>query len=238
MNSIWNITLVSGGKWSGIISRNKYIRFTALGVGANLSLLMFNQKDLTERYNMSDTLKAQYTSHLTKGHVLMSDNGRVLASIVDDSVGWHDSISGYTSRKLTDEKYGSTTYQEKRNDWYRSGEENFAMELVRSGLGMRDMAPVVNLFSKVYCDEKGKMNFASSHSKKGDTITLRTEMDMLIVLSNTPNPLDPNTNYPSVPIQMEVFEAEPANTLDECVNYRPENRRAFENTWEYYSLNR
>ena len=238
MNAIGNKTLVSGGKWSGTISRNKYIRFTALGEGANLSLLMFNQKDLTERYNMPDTLKAQYTSHLTKGHVLMSDNGRVLASIVDDSVGWHDSISGYTSRILTDEKYGKTTYQESRNDWYRSGEENFAMELVRSGLGMRDMAPVVNLFSKVYCDETGKMNFVESHCKQGDTITLRTEMDMLIVLSNTPNPLDPNTNYPSVPIQLEIFEADPVSTLDECVNYRPENRRAFENTWEYYSLNR
>lgn len=238
MNSIWNKTIVPGGKWSGNVAKNKYIRFTALGHGANLSLLLVNQKDLTERYNMPDTLKAQHTSHLTKGHVLMSDNGRVLTSIVEDSLGWHDTISGYTTRQLTDEKYGKTTFQELRNEWLRSGEENFSIELVRNTLSMRDMVPVVNLFSKVFCDETGKMNFSTGHCKEGDSITLRTEMDSILLLSNTPNPLDPNEHYPSVPIKMEIFEAPPADTLDYCVNYRPENRRAFENTWEYHILNR
>ncbi len=35
--------------------------------------------------------------------------------------------------------------------------------------------------------------------KKGATVTLRTEMDIIFVVSNTPNPLDPSTEYPSVP---------------------------------------
>ncbi len=236
MNSIFNKTIPAGGKWSGTIGKGKLVRFTALGDRANLSTLMYHADHLTERYNMPDTLKAQHTSHLTKGHVLMSDNGRVLTSIIEDSLGWHDSISGYTSRKQTDEKYGVTSYQELRNDWLRSGEENFSVELVRNGLGVRDIVPALNLFSKVYCDEDGGMHFVENHCLEGATVTLRTELDTLFVFSNTPNSLDPSTAYPSVPIKIEVFEASPVEEDDICLNFRPENRRAFENTWEYLVL--
>ncbi|MGN0059501.1 MAG: DUF1989 domain-containing protein, partial [Coriobacteriales bacterium] len=132
MQKIWEKTLRPGEKWSGAIGRGKYVHFKALGPDANVALLLYNLLDTSERYNMPDTLKAQYTAHLTRGNVLMSDNGRVLASIVEDSLGWHDTITGLTTRKMTDEKYGKTTYQEQRNDWLRCGMENVEMELVRN----------------------------------------------------------------------------------------------------------
>jgi len=236
MEKIWRKTLKPGEKWSGNIGRGKYIQFKALGEEANVSMLLYNMRDTSERYNMPDTLKAQYTAHLTKGNVLMSDNGRVLASIVEDSLGWHDTISGYTTRMMTDEKYGKTTYQESRNDWQRSGEENFLMELVRNDMGMRDMVPCVNLFSKVYVEEDGSMCYERGHCKEGATVTLRTEMDIVLILSNTPNTLNPLEKYPAVPVSVEVFNAPAVDLMDECVNHRPENHRAFENTWDYYHL--
>lgn len=229
-------TIPAGGKWSTHIKRGKEITFTALEDGANMSILLYNADDTAERYNMPDTLKAQYTALLTKGNVLMSDNGRVLASITADSLGWHDTISGYSTRKQIDQKYGKTTYQEQRNEWYRSGEENLLVELFRNNLTSRDLSPVVNLFSKVYCDEEGNMHFVHDHSKKGDTVTLRTEMDVLLVVSNTPNPLDTRSVYSSVPVEIEITDAEPIKEDDTCLNHRGENRRAFENTWEYLAL--
>ncbi|QJD85834.1 urea amidolyase associated protein UAAP1 [Cohnella herbarum] len=236
-NNDWSVSIRPGGKWSGKIGRGKRLRFTALGAGANVSVLLYNADDLTERYNMPDTLKAQYTAHLTRGHTLMSDNGRVLAAIVEDSLGWHDTISGYTTREETDAKYGVTTYQETRNDWLRSGRDNLAVELVRCGLGVRDLMPNVNLFSKVYCDETGELHYDTGHCLPNSTVTLRTEMDVVLVLSNTPNPLDPRTIYPSVPVKLEVLPSEGAVGYDDyCVGFRPENRRAYENTWEYYAL--
>lgn len=236
MNVIWSETMQPGGKWSGVIGRGKLIRLTALEGGANVAMLMYHARDLTERYNMPDTLKAQHTAHLTKGNVLMSDNGRVLASIVQDDLGWHDPLGGYTTRESTDAKYGLSRYQEKRNEWLRSGQENLAVELTRSGLGNRDLSPVVNWFSKVFCDEEGNMNFVQNHCAAGQTVTLRTEMDVLVIFSNTPHPLDPREPYPSVPVKIEVLPGLPADSQDPCVNYRPENRRAFDNTWNYYAL--
>ena len=185
---------------------------------------------------MPDSTKAQYTYHLTTGNVLMSDNGRVLASIVQDSTGWNDTISGYTTRMMTDEKYGVTSYQVDGNEYYRCGEENFKVELVRNGMSKRDLVPCVNLFSKVYVDEDGSMNYDPENCKYGDTVTLRTEMDIIFVASNTPNPLDPAAEFPSVPVTMEVYDAPVVDLLDPCVQHRTENYRAFENTWDYNNL--
>ena len=61
-------------------------------------------------------------------------------------------------------------------------------------------------------------------------------MDTLFILSNTPNPLDPRPVYPSVPVKIEVLAADEVSSDDYCLNFRPENRRAYENTWEYFTL--
>jgi uncharacterized protein YcgI (DUF1989 family) len=88
----------------------------------------------------------------------------------------------------------------------------------------------------VYVEEDGSMHHEREHCKEGATVTLRTEMDIVILLSNTPNPLDESRQYPSKPVTVEVYNAPPVDLLDECVNHRTENYRAFENTWDYYNL--
>ncbi|MGY4690726.1 urea amidolyase associated protein UAAP1 [Salibacterium sp. K-3] len=228
--------LEPGAKWSNVIAKGKAVRFTALGDGANLSALLYNSRNTTDRYNMPDTLKAQHTSKLTKGNVLMSDNGRVLASIVEDSLGWHDPVGGAISRGQVDEQFGKTSFQEVLNDYLRSGEENIIKELVRNGLTMRDIVPNVNFFSKIAAAPDGTMQFEQGHAKEGDSVTLRMEMDTLLILSNTPNPQDPALLYPSVPVKMEVSETRAPDETDYCVTFRPENKRAFENTWNYHAL--
>ena len=226
------ITIPAGGKWSKKIAKGKLITFKATAPQANVALLFFNANDLTERYNMPDTLKAQYTAHLTKGNILMSDNGKAMVSIVEDTVGWHDAFSGYTTRELTDAKYGLTQYEKQRNEWYRSGQENLTVELFRNGLNSRDLGPVVNLFSKVSPDNDGNLSYDPSNTKEGDYVTLRTEMDIVIVLSNTPNPYDSGDKYPSSAIELIIEDAAPLDyETDCCVNHRAENKRAFENTW-------
>ena len=59
MEKIWSKQLKPGEKWSGNIGRGKYIHFKALGEDANVSVLLYNMRDTSERYNMPDSLKAQ-----------------------------------------------------------------------------------------------------------------------------------------------------------------------------------
>ncbi|UQZ33632.1 urea carboxylase [Paenibacillus sp. PK3_47] len=225
-----SFTIQAGGKWSGRIAKGKSITFTAESDRANLSVLLYHAWYPSERYNMPDTLKAQHTAFLTAGNVLMSDQGRVLASITRDTAGWHDPLAGYTTRQMTDEKYGLTNYQNERNEWYRSGAENLIVELYRNQLTPRDLIPPVNLFSKVICELDGSMHYARQETA-GHSVTLRTEMDLLLVCSNTPNPLDPDTRYPASEIHIQVTGADAVKEDDPCVTHCAENRRAFENTW-------
>ena len=78
-------------------------------------MMLLNARQPSERLNLPDTLKGQHTFRLTEGHCLYSDMGRVLAAIVSDSCGWHDSIGGVLDAGEVQAKYGSGRYQELRN---------------------------------------------------------------------------------------------------------------------------
>ena len=152
---LWEEFLPGGGHWSWRIKRGDTLRITDLHGGANVSAMFYHAQLLLERYNMADTLKSQHTAHLTRGHVLLSDMGRVLCSISGDSVGWHDPLCGITDAAWVARRYGAADYQEHRNAMYRNARDGFLVELGKWGLGRRDIQAPLNLFSKVVADDSG-----------------------------------------------------------------------------------
>ena len=140
-------------------------------------MLFYNPYNLLERYNAPDTLKCQHTFKLTKGHCLYSDMGRIFCSIIDDSVGWHDTVCGNSNKELVGRRWGRKNYQEYRNEWTQNGHDSFLVEGGKYGLGRRDLAANVNWFSKVSVDDTGQMTFDESNSQAGDFVDLRFEMD-------------------------------------------------------------
>ncbi|MGF6809225.1 uncharacterized protein YcgI (DUF1989 family) [Paraburkholderia sp. Clong3] len=114
-------TVPGGGHTSLIVKRGRSLRITDLRGGANVSVMMVNATEKSERLNLPDSLKCQHTARLTVGHCLYSDMGRVLAAIVADTCGWHDSIGGASNADEVRERYGAGRYQELRNAFYRNG---------------------------------------------------------------------------------------------------------------------
>ena len=224
------------GMWSAVISRGKMLRLTDVEGGANVGLLLYNADQPTERYNMPDTLKGQHIFHVGAPYCLHSDMGRVLASIVADSAGWHDTVCGCSDARLVAQKYGEKKYQTARNEFHRNGRDCFLIELAKHGLGKRDLVPNLNLFSKVVADDAGRLSFVPGHSKAGGTIDLRFEMNTLVVLNTCQHPLDPDPVYHPRNVKLDVFTAPAPTANDPCRNSRSENARAFLNTENYYAL--
>ena len=85
--------LPGGATWSHVLKRGTALRITDTLGNANVAAYFLNFEIPSERFNLPDTLKAQHTARLTEGHVLFSDMGRVLSSITEDTVGWHDPLA-------------------------------------------------------------------------------------------------------------------------------------------------
>lgn len=226
-------TLRGGQMWSRVLRHGQTLRLTDVEGGAQVAALFYNADHLLERYNMPDTLKAQRIARLTTGAVLYSDMGRVLCSIVADTCGWHDTITGMSNAQISRKKYGEGTYQALRNDFYRNSRDNFLVELGKYEMGKRDIVPNVNFFVKVAVDGDGNLNFVPGNSKAGSYVELRAGLDTLVVLSNTPHPLDPSPRYAPKPVLLSVFAAGP-HASDPSQHACAENERGFELTRRYF----
>jgi urea carboxylase-associated protein 2 len=227
--------LRGGQMWSRVLRRGQRLRLIDVEGGASLAALFYNADDPTERYNMPDTLKAQHIARLTEGFVLYSDMGRVLCSVVSDSVGWHDTITGHATSAHGEQRFGKGSYQKLRNDWFRNSRDNFLTELGKYDLGKRDLVANVNFFVKVAADEDGKLSWVEGHSRAGAHVELRAELNTLVILSNTPHPLDPSPHYAPKPVAIEIRSGEPAAADDPCRRSRPENERGFLLTEAYFA---
>jgi urea carboxylase-associated protein 2 len=231
---LWEETVCPGATWSHVLKRGTALRLTDLEGGANAGALFYNFECPVERYNMPDTLKAQHIARLTECFVLYSDMGRVLCSITHDTVGWHDPIGGCSNARLVAAKYGEARYQEHRNDYHRNALDSFVVELGKWGLGRRDLVPNVNFFSRVDVAEDGAMAFHAGNSKAGDSVELRAEMNVLVVVNTCQHPLDPNPKYEPKPVGLSLRRVPAPAADDPCRLSRPENGRGYTLTERYF----
>jgi urea carboxylase-associated protein 2 len=222
---ILDVALPAAASVSPVCRRGTALTIIDSEGGGNVSALLYRAGGELERYCMPDTLKAQHISRLTAGVALYSDMGRVLASIVEDSCGWHDTISGHATARIVATRWGADSYQQAGNEWRRSAREAFLVELAKYGLGARDLIANVNFFSKVAVDEQGALGFVAGHSPAGARVRLRFELDTLLVLWNGPHPMDPEWRPRHVRLILNTEE--PAGPEDPVRMRCAENERGF-----------
>jgi len=233
--ALWTELLLGGHHWSGRIKRGTVLQLRALGENANVSLFCVNAEDKLERFNMPDSLKGQHTAFLSKGHILASDLGRVMASIVRDDHGWNDVLCGASTGSQIKNQFGLKTFQDARNDMFRSGHESLLLEMTKFALGAMDLSATINLFSKITPDDAGHLSYIASNNTN-QVIEIRFEMDCLVFLSAAPHGLDNSQSYFPADVQLGLFKALPLAEIDVCRDFCPQNQRAFQNNARYYAF--
>lgn len=213
-------SLIGGWGWSGHVSRGQSLRLTLTAVAQGVSFLAFNAHENSERLNVGDTVKIQWSAALHKGKLLYSDMGRVLASMTDDTYGRHDALTGGSTPLSNYEKY--------QQAGLRSTRDNFILLAAKHGLSKIDIPPCVTFFAPVAVDNSGALQWQGPEAKAGDYIDLRAEQDLLVFLSNCPHPLSPGAYAPSS-VHLTLWNA-PVAADDFCRNASEEAIRGFENT--------
>jgi urea carboxylase-associated protein 2 len=185
---------------------------------SSVSLIGWREEDTSERINCADTVKVQWSAVIAKGRVILSDMGRVCLSLIEDTSGAHDILVGGSTPASTHAAFGAPA---------RNTQENFLAAASKLGLDVRDIPPCVTFFAPVSLDDAGRFRWQEGRKRPGDFVDLRAEMNLIVVASNCPHPLDPARPAASGSVTLIKHRAAAAAVDDPCRTASPEAARAF-----------
>lgn len=214
-------TIPGGWYWSTLVLRGEALRVEQHEGTSSVALIAWNAHDTTERINLVDTAKVQWSTILSKGRVIFSDMGRVMFSLVEDSMGAHDCLMGGSTAASNAAKYP--------NQSTRNTRDNLILVTGKLGLERRDIPSVLTLFAPTRLSEEGGFEWRTNFSNSAHYCDLRSEMDMVVGFSNCPHPLDPDAIYAPRPVTVTRFRATPPKADDLARTATAEAVRGFEN---------
>jgi uncharacterized protein len=225
----WAETVAPGGYTSKVLARGTTLRMIDRDGEACPHVLLYNADQPWERLCVADTVKIPWQAYLGAGHPLLSDQGRVLATIVADGAeGAHDALCGCSNLSANRERYGDGTVHGPSP----AGRELLRLAAAKHGLGVRDVAPSVSFFKRVRADADGELTFAAE-SVPGAAIDLRAELPVIVLIANTAHPLDPRPEFTCSSLEVLAWHGKATLRGDELWDSSPELQRAFRNTADY-----
>jgi uncharacterized protein len=199
MSDVMREQIEPGGRFSARLERGDTLRIIDLEGQQAVDFLAYAAELPVDRYNAANTMKINGSIYLGKGTKLYSDRAQVLLTIVDDTVGRHDTIGGCCSAWSNFARYGVKDSP--------ACHANFVAELARWSLSPADIVANVNFFMNVPVRQDGGMAIEPGLSKAGDYVELRAEMPVIAVLSNCPQRNNPAAGFGPTPIEVIVQRA-------------------------------
>ncbi|HEV2300321.1 MAG TPA: DUF1989 domain-containing protein [Stellaceae bacterium] len=196
MSELLRKTIAPGGRFSTRLETGDRLRIVDLEGQQAVDFLAYAAMLPADRYNAANTMKLNGSIYLGKGAKLYSDRAETMLTIVEDTVGRHDTIGGCCSAWSNRARYGVEDTP--------GCHANFVAELARWSLSPADIAANVNFFMYVPVKEDGSMAIEPGLSKPGDHVELRAEMPLIAVLSNCPQRHNPAAGFAPSPIEVVV----------------------------------
>lgn len=225
---VWAETVPGGNYTHRVLARGSSLRLTDTTGDACAHLLLYVADRPWERLNPADTTKVQWNAYLSAGSLLLSDQGRVLASLTEDGSGQHDALCGTSTLARNTARYGAGSPESDSP----AGRELLLLAAAKHGLDRRDVGPSVALFQGVRAEADGTLTFTGS-AGPGRSVTLRAEQPLTVLIANVPHPLDPRPDYRCGPLEVTAWPGRPTGPDDARWNSTPEARRAYLNTTEF-----
>ncbi|MDR3456450.1 MAG: urea carboxylase-associated family protein [Verrucomicrobiae bacterium] len=199
--AMYDFTVKAGDGWMHEIKRGQTFRIVDLEGNQAVDTLFYNAQDMADRYSAQDTIREQGGIYLTTGTKLMSSEGNVLATIVADTCGRHDTLGGACAAESNQVRYAL----DKR--WMHSCRDTFMLEIARWGKGVTkcDLTHNINFFMNVPVTPDGGLSFADGVSAGGRYVELRAEMDLICLISNCPQLNNPCNAYNPTPVRLLIW---------------------------------
>lgn len=198
--AIYNEVVPARHPWSRVIQKGQILRIEDLGGNQAVDFLVYSADDPSERYSAQDTTVTQGNLYLNVGSKLISNEGRVMMTILKDTCGRHDTSGGACSCESNSVRFGlDKKYQ-------HACVENFLTALAPYGLGKRDMVSNINFFMNVPVSQDGTLEIVDGISAPGSIVDLQAEMNVIVAISNCPQINNPCNAYNPTPIRLMIWD--------------------------------
>ncbi|CAN5589271.1 urea carboxylase-associated family protein [soil metagenome] len=225
---VWAETIAGGNYTSLTVARGTTLELTDLTGDACAHVLLYNADLPSERLNVADTTKVQWQAYLGQDALLLSDLGRVLATVVSDTSGQHDALCGTSTLSHNVARYGDGSPQGPSP----AGRELFTLAAAKHGLERRDVPPSLSFFQGVRVSGTGALRFVGS-AGPGKSVRLLAELPLTVLIVDTAHPLDPRTEYTSSDLQLLCWRGSASSPADARWSASPEAERAYRNSESY-----
>ena len=158
--------------------------------------LLYDARDVDNRYSAFDTVREQAAVYLTTGSRLLSSRLDELAVITDDTWGRHDTISGACSQESNVIRYGERTRHQ------HACRQTFLRYGAPAGIGQRQLGHNINFFMNVPVTPQGDLRFEDGLSAPGRYVELTASRDILLLISNCPQLNNPCNGWDPTPVQL------------------------------------
>ena len=192
--------VVEPGPYAKKLAKGEHLRIIDLDGQQAVDFLCYDAANPENRYNAANTLKLNRSIYVGKGFKLYSDWGEVLMTLVEDTVGSHDTIGGCCSTEVNEKRYGIKGTASCRT--------NFTKALAAHGMTPRDIPANINFFMYVPVRPDGSTEIEEGRSEPGDYVDLRAEKDVLVVISNCPQLYNPCSGWNPTPVRIIQWREE------------------------------
>jgi uncharacterized protein len=200
--AIFRQVVPAGEYWIDSIKKDQVLRIVDVEGNQAADTLFFNAADISDRYSAVDTIREQRNVYLSCGSRLVSTCGNVLAEIVADTVGRHDTLGGACAAESNTVRYAL----DKRT--MHSCRDSYLLAVAKHdhlGIGKRDLSHNINFFMNVPVTPEGGLTFADGLSGPGQYVEMRAAMDIIVLISNCPQLNNPCNAYNPTPLEVLIW---------------------------------
>lgn len=181
------------------VAHGQYIQVQDVAGGQVAPLVAFRSDYHEEYLSTSQTVAHNGSIMLQTGHTLVSNLGNAMFTLLADTVGRHDLLLPaddarfYISRGV--------------NAAHTATRDALAVAANRYGISYDRVPDPVNLFGHVGFLERGGWEFRPPLSERDDLVTLRAEMDLLVVVASSADDITARNNHNLTDIVARVYFA-------------------------------
>ncbi len=225
---VWDEIIEPGEYAAHRLPRGTFVCLTDLDGEACGHVTIHNARQPAERLNLADTVKVQWQAYPTTGSQLLSDMGRALMTITDDTSGHHDALCSAPNAASHVAKYGDGAVE----GAYPNARDRLVLAALKAGMERRDVGPSIAFFKGARVAADGTFEL-DVDAPPGASVTLRAELDVQIAVANVPHVLDLRPDYVCGPLRITAWVPGPDRDPAPGEADTPERRRALLNNADW-----